>query len=273
MNEHSRQDQRHEPRPVEVLGVDDFWSRVDAADHIVLMLDYDGTLAPFHVDRMQAVPLPNVLDALQRISVTDHTTVVLVSGRPVGELLILLGDHGLTIAGSHGYEWYTGTSGLVEMPVTPEQAAILDGAFAFAVSIFDPDRVERKVASVAVHFRGLDVQAYRDIETALMRDWQSRSSTTRTEVRPFNGGLELRAIGRSKGVVVHEVLSEFPAGTMGIYIGDDNTDEDAFAALPADGIGVKVGPSDVETHATGRLPDCGAVERLLIEWSTRTWQK
>lgn len=253
-------------------GVPEFWERVDSATAVLLMLDYDGTLAPFHVDRMKARPLPAVIDALHGINSSDSVSISIVSGRPVAEVLALLGDHGFTVCGSHGYEVYSPPRGLIQMPISDTQSAILDAAFSQAAGLFDSERIERKPASVAVHFRGLEREDYVNVERELGRLWLPTTEDGAMELRPFNGGLELRAAGRTKGAVVEEMLGEADPHTLAIYIGDDDTDEDAFAALPADGIGIKVGPSGSETLARGRLPDCRAVEQLLIEWDARRKQ-
>jgi trehalose 6-phosphate phosphatase len=89
------------------------------------------------------------------------------------------------------------------------------------------------------------------------------------EFRPFNGGLELRAAGSTKGTAIEELLALAPAGSLPVYIGDDDTDEDAFAVLEGRGIGIKVGPLDAVTRASGRLPDCEAVRQLLLDWPVR----
>ena len=88
----------------EVQGVPDFWTRVEAASEVFLILDYDGTLAPFRVDRMKAVPLDGVLEAIMTIRDSGRTRMALVSGRPLSELLELTGDLGVTMVGSHGFE-------------------------------------------------------------------------------------------------------------------------------------------------------------------------
>jgi trehalose 6-phosphate phosphatase len=251
----------------QVAGVSDFWRRIDSARHRYLFLDYDGTLAPFHVDRMQAVPLPGTTDALDAILRQGDTTVALVSGRPVAEVLALLGDVSITVVGSHGYEVRRGDGIEHVIDILPEQATVLDTVFAEALEIFDPARLERKAASVAAHFRGLDPTVIGAIEQELERRWRAAASGELLEFRPFNGGLELRAAGRNKGTAIQELLVAAPQGSVVVYIGDDDTDEDAFGALPEHGIGIKVGPSDAVTKAVGRVPDCAAVRQILIDWS------
>ena len=59
--------------------------RLRAAPRSVLMLDYDGTLAPFHVDRFEATPYPGVDERLVTLSTIPQVRLVLVSGRSAGE--------------------------------------------------------------------------------------------------------------------------------------------------------------------------------------------
>jgi trehalose 6-phosphate synthase/trehalose 6-phosphate phosphatase len=249
-----------------VEGVPDFWEQIIAAKHVSLFLDFDGTLAPFCDDRLQAFPLPGTVDAIKAIDREDWTSVALVSGRPITEIMLLMGDLGTTIVGAHGYEVHRPSGSRHVITILPEQASILDAAFEEALSIFDPDRVERKAASVAAHFRGLDPRGTSDIQQQLERRWRAASVSDLMEFRPFNGGLELRAAGRTKGTAIEELLVVAPSGTLPIYIGDDDTDEDAFAVLEGRGVGIKVGPQDAVTKATGRVPDCETVRQLLVDW-------
>jgi trehalose 6-phosphate synthase/trehalose 6-phosphate phosphatase len=254
---------------IAVDDVPDFWNRIATAEHVSLFLDFDGTLAPFHSDRLQAFPLPGTVDAIKAIDAGDHTSVAIVSGRPITEILLLLGDVGTTIVGAHGYEVHRPGGAKHVITILPEQASILDTVYAEALESFDPARVERKAASVAAHFRGLDPLATSDVQRELERRWRAASVSDLMEFRPFNGGLELRAAGRTKGTAIEELLALAPAGSLPVYIGDDDTDEDAFAVLEGRGIGIKVGPLDAVTRASGRLEDCEAVRQLLLDWPIR----
>jgi len=267
------EDARHtanaQTQRVGIDGVPDFWERILAAEHVSVFLDFDGTLAPFQDDRLQAFPLPGTIDAIKAIDREEWTSVALVSGRPIAEILLLMGELGTTIVGAHGYEVHHSSGSKHVITIRPEQTSILDTAFEEALNIFDPARVERKAASVAAHFRGLDPRATSEIQQQLERRWRSLSVSELMEFRPFNGGLELRAAGRTKGTAIEELLALAPDDSLPIYIGDDDTDEDAFAVLESKGIGIKVGPQDAVTKAIGRVPDCETVRQLLIDWPTR----
>ena len=74
--------------------------------------------------------------------------------------------------------------------------------------------------------------------------------------------VELRPVEASKARAVAALVARFPEHRP-IYVGDDATDEEAIAALPAGGIGVRVGPEEAPSGASRRVPDVAAVLALL----------
>src|SRR3989344_1399009 len=87
------------------FNLETFFGRVRAAAARVLMLDYDGTLAPFRVNPVEAAPYPGVIPLLDEIQQAGHTRVVIVSGRLTRNLIPLLSlKHAPEIWGSHGWE-------------------------------------------------------------------------------------------------------------------------------------------------------------------------
>jgi trehalose-phosphatase len=255
------------PPPIPIDGAPEFWDRVFAAESVALFLDYDGTLAPFHADRMLAVPMHGVVDALLKIIDASDTRLAIVSGRPTAEILHLAGDLELTIVGSHGWESHRPVRGRQYVPVSTSQEGVLDAAYDFAAGLLGAERVERKVASVAAHLRGLPPQEYTKIEQQLATNWLANAGEGIVEFRPFNGGVELRALGRHKGSAILELLAEMPARTLPVFLGDDDTDEDAFQAIRDIGYGIRVGPHDRPTAARGQLASCELVPRFLVDWT------
>ena len=253
-------------RPITPEGIPGFWAELRRAAKRVLALDYDGTLAPFREERMKAFPVEGVADCLTSISKAGNTTVVIISGRPVGEILELIGDVGLTIIGSHGWEMLTADGNhRLKLP-SLEQKRMLQQAEKDVAKLGLEDHAEKKVASVAVHTRGVPRERAARIETQLMDLWGGGSPTREMECRQFNGGVELRSIGIDKGTILLQLLAGEPRATFCVYVGDDETDEDAFGAIRDRGYGVKVGRSTVPTRARGWLPDCTAVLEFLREW-------
>jgi trehalose 6-phosphate phosphatase len=252
--------------PDDAAGIRGFWSEVRAARHRCLVLDYDGTLAEFRVDRMMAFPAPGIVDLLLRIRDSGRTSLSIMTGRPVSELLQLLGDLGVPICGSQGTEFRAADGTLRTYVPSERQIERLDHGEREALALVNEGRVERKTSSVAVHTRGLDPEAARREETAVCRAWSEDAPAYGLECRAFKGGVELRLLGIDKGTALEWALRESPGDSLCVYIGDDLTDEDAFRAIDGRGYGIKVGAAEQPTAATGRLSDPRAVREFLERW-------
>jgi trehalose-phosphatase len=109
-------------------------------------------------------------------------------------------------------------------------------------------RLERKPASVAVHWRGMPAPDADSLKRRLTETWTPVTDGV-LELLPFDGGLELRARGTNKQHAVKAVLSETPPGSPVAYLGDDITDEDAFRLVKTQGLAVLVRPELRETEA------------------------
>jgi trehalose-phosphatase len=233
------------------------------------MLDLDGTLVPFEIDRHRAVPAPDTLTLLQRIAASGATTLAVISGRPLRELSPLLGHPAWTLFAEHG--WDRCESNDVVRHALPQGAeARLDKADRLAREAGFADQLERKRASLAVHTRGLEDVRALAIETSATQLWTPLTEGAPLKLCPFRGGIELRVSGRDKGTAVQDLLARESPGTLAVYVGDDRTDEDAFAALPPDGIGVRVGAVGVSSAASVRLRDPEDVARFLARWLAGT---
>lgn len=252
----------------DVLGVPDLWERVVRAPYRLLALDYDGTLAPFRVERMEAVPLPAVATALAELRTCERTTVSIVSGRPVRELLVLLGEPHLLIIGAHGYERKLPERDIERIPLSESSRRGLDTAFERAVAAGLASDLERKTGSVALHVRGrTNPDALLDRTAHL---WQPLADEHSLALRRFNGGIELRVPDRNKGTAVADLLDSLPENTLAVYVGDDDTDEDVFRVLRSRrGIGIRVGDPGERTAASGHLKDCAHVAEFLRTWRDR----
>jgi trehalose 6-phosphate phosphatase len=258
----------HTDSQLEIEGIPDFWSRIRAAKYRFLGLDYDGTLAPFRAERMRAVPPPEVRELLERIRDTGRTHLCIVSGRPVGEILELLGDLSIPIVGVHGYE-VKQPSFPVQVHLPPPRARSgLKVAQEFASARHDGALIEAKSATVAFHTRPISDSA--KVPEDIEREWRQVAQDFNLSLREFNGGIELRARERNKGTAVLEILKSFPAAVLPVYLGDDETDEDVFRALRGQGYGIRVGRPREATAAQGILEDSDAVPEFLRVWFSVT---
>lgn len=248
-----------------------FFERVAKAPTRLLMLDYDGTLAPFHVQPERAVPYPGVARVLDEIVASGGTRIVIVSGRPADEVPPLLGlAEPPEIWGSHGWERLLPDGRrVVEQPGADAQRALNAAAAAVEALPASGARLERKLASVALHWRGLPADAEDDLRRRATEAWKEIAVQGALEMLPFDGGLELRTVGCNKQYAVKAVLSETAEESAIAYLGDDITDEDAFRAVRTRGIGVLVRPQFRETGADLWIRPPGELVEFMRHWSVR----
>ena len=218
------------------------FAALEEARGALLMLDYDGTLAPFRVDPAQARPYPGIAETLDAIMQEGSTRVVVITGRRAAEIASLLGTRAPTeVWGSHGWERLT-ASGALSIERAPQGA--LDALIAANVSADRAQRlgarIERKPSSLAVHWRGLTQERVPQIRAAVEDEWTGLCMTAPLTLLHFDGGFELRAIGRSKADAVATLLRECGADIPAAFLGDDLTDEDGFEALHGRGLAVLV---------------------------------
>ena len=246
-----------------------FWQRLRSSSQRVLMLDYDGTLAPFTTARDQAWPYPEVLQVLRQLCQSGHTRIVIISGRPVSEILALLPvAMELELFGSHGLEHRlpNGTHSLLKLDVVDEKT--LD-AIALALQQSGLKRqIERKPGSVAIHWRGESPHAIQETLAALTTAWSVKGRDGNLEQRTFDGGIEIRSYLANKGSAVSTIVAHSRPDAAMAFLGDDATDEDAFLALGNDGLSVLVRREFRKTAAKCWLVPPAELVWFLNQWHT-----
>jgi trehalose-phosphatase len=208
------------------------WTRLRTAPRSLLMLDYDGTLAPFHEDRMLAIPYPGIQDRLKTLSGMPQVHMVLVSGRPARELRTLLSPHiKVDIWGSHGREQLLADGSYKLFALDSVQQATLQHVVRAMTALGFPETLELKPSSLAVHWRNCEPALQEQIRCRIQSVFEGLAEPGRLHLLPFDGGLELRSSDRTKGTAVRHILAQEPPGVPVAYLGDDLTDEDAFSAI------------------------------------------
>jgi trehalose 6-phosphate phosphatase len=237
-------------RPEVKSQLEPFLNSVARASEALLLLDYDGTLAPFKLRRDQAYPYPGVVILLQEIVRSCRTRLVVISGREATEVSPLLNLHPRPeVWGSHGLQRLR-TNGSTEMHSLDVQT--LDG-------LSDADRwltyqqlrhaAEFKTGGVAVHWRGLSETEVEDLRSRVLLGWRPIAERNGLDLLEFDGGVEIRARYANKGDAVRMVLDEISPDSPVAYLGDDATDESAFQAIEGRGISVLVRPEWRQTAA------------------------
>ncbi len=201
------------------------------------MLDYDGTLASFRVDRFTARPWAGVRELLNLIQSQKKTRLVVVTGRPPREIQPLLAlEAPVEVWGLHGAErlYPDGRSELEHAP--PAAREKLDELTALLRRDALGGLFEYKPNAAVMHWRGASARKAREIEARTRALFEPAAQIQGLRLLEFECGLELRA-GRDKGGAVAAVLSEMtvsePKPFPAAYLGDDLTDEAAFAAVNA----------------------------------------
>lgn len=257
------------PEPAEKL--DEFFSAFTGGASPLLLLDYDGTLAPFRVDRFLARPFAGVRELLAAIQRQGRTKIVIITGRPTAEIAPLLGlDSPLEVWGLHGAERLY-SDGRREL----EQAApAVQQALAEVREFLNRDSLgglfEDKANAVVMHWRGASRKKGDQIEQRTRELFEPLARLEGLALMEFEAGLELR-VGRNKGEAVEAILAE--AGGLGAgpvaFLGDDITDEAAFRAvrrLGRLGLTALVRPSWRETEAEVWLRPPAELKAFLERW-------
>jgi trehalose-phosphatase len=232
----------------------------------LLMLDYDGTLAPFREDRMQALPRPGVAERLDRLSTMPSVHLALVTGRSARELASLLPtQHSVEIWGSHGREHLTADGMYTSANLAPAQQAALDQLEKALDEAGLGAQVERKPASLAAHWRGLPPAVAQKVEQVAQDAYRAAGARAGLQLLVFDGGIEVRSDSIHKGHAALHMLTRFPTATAA-YLGDDTTDEDAFAVLRGRGLTLLVRAEPRPSQATYWLQPPQDLLAFLDAW-------
>jgi trehalose 6-phosphate phosphatase len=196
-----------------------------------LFFDVDGTLAPV-VERAYDASVPVSTSQLLGELASRYALVACVSGRPASEARRLVGVGSVWYAGSHGAELLR--AGAAEPEILPDLARWRSEVRGFAARHDDFElrrsrvRIEDKDFIQAFHWRGVEDELTartaieRIAEDALAEGLAVHHGRKVLEVRP--------PVEFHKGVVVERLVSRSGARAA-LYVGDDATDADAFAAL------------------------------------------
>ncbi len=224
---------------------------------LLVASDFDGTLSPIAPEPSQARPNREAIVALHALAATPQTHAAVISGRALRDLSSLSGLSGeVFLVGSHGSEFDPDFArrmdpALVDRRdrIREELARIAGGESGFLI--------EEKPASVAFHYRLADPQrAERAVEAIL----QGPARTAGIHIKHGKKVIELSVVPTDKGLALREIRHRVGA-TAALVIGDDQSDEDAFATLCGPDVGVKIG--DGPTRAGFRVADTTEAARLL----------
>ena len=210
------------------------------ANKRLFLLDYDGTLVPFHKNHKKALPSPTVINLLKELNQDPKNKVIIISGRPPEFLDQIFKDLNLTMIAEHGHfekepqkEWIeknaSSSSWMNHIyPILQQFTDNTPGTF-----------IEQKRNSLVWHFRKTDpelgVIKSEELKTVL-------SSMLSNDISLMDGDkiIEVITSTTNKGIASYDHYAKEPYDFV-LVAGDDVTDENMFTQLPDEVISIKVG--------------------------------
>lgn len=211
------------------------------AHRLAVFLDYDGTLSPIVPDPDSAGLVDGAAQTLARLA--ERCPVAILSGRDLADVRDRVAVPGLWYAGSHGFESVAPDGSYRQNEAAAAAVPVLDRAAGELRDMLAPvngSRVEHKRFAVAVHYRDVAAEDIGEVVASAHR------VARRENLRVTNGRkiVELRPdVDWNKGTTLTWIRGQITTNTgavLPVFIGDDLTDEDAFDAVKADGIGILV---------------------------------
>lgn len=230
-------------------------------------LDVDGTLIDI-APTPSAIVMPEELPLLlQSLSDSHGGAVALVSGRSLDNLRQLVTPFDPPAAGLHGLEWRD-AGGTVHRLTQPPGLDDIRRRLRYAAERFSGLLLEDKGSAVALHYR----QAPDLADQVLHAAQESVRDHPGYGVMAGKMVVEIKPRGADKGGAVAAFMGTAPfAGRRPVFVGDDVTDEDGFAAVNRlAGVSVLVGDPR-PTQARYRLPDIEACRVWLAAAAGSQW--
>lgn len=232
----------------------DHWSDIKETfqgKDILLFLDYDGTLTPI-VERPELAILPDkIKEVLEKLISDERFKIFIVSGRALADVKKLVDIDNIVYIGNHGFEIEGADVDFGSFPFARfrETLEYLKWEITKELIFFKDAFVEDKGPGLSVHYRMLnskDESIFKIFLETITKEFISRN-----EIRIVEGKkvFEIRPpIGWDKGKAVLWLLKIYEDAmsnqkAVAVYIGDDQTDEDAFKVLNKIAITIHVGNS------------------------------
>lgn len=231
---------------------------------VLVASDFDGVLAPFVQNPMDARPLAGTIDDLVALAGLPRTHTAVVSGRDLdalGQLTGLADGSPVTRIGSHGAQssyQAPGRHGGGEL--SEEQQQLLErltGDLHDVVDAHPGVRLEHKPAATVLHTRGQEDHV---AEAAVRSALEVAQRHTGVKVLQGKNVVEMSVVTADKGTAL-KALQEKVGADAALYFGDDVTDEHAFEVMAEPDVSVKVGEG--ETAARFRVESGEQVAEAL----------
>ena len=232
---------------------------------LVLLFDYDGTLAPTVEHPSMAVLSTETRYRLEQLALTPSIFIGVLSGRAIDELRDRVGIRGAYYAGTSGLELSLGSMAILE----PERARTVPFVAAVALPIrravagYDGAWLEQKPLGLTVHYRSMAPTRI----GALRTDVDAAIGPFSGMLRVVDGAMAIEItpnLGWTKGTALRTIVDHVGGrAVLPLYAGDDANDADALlAAADLGGIAIGVGPR-APSLAQYQLPGTSSLVSVL----------
>ncbi len=238
---------------------------ISTADHLLVLLDYDGTLSPLTSDPSAAAILPEARESLERLERTPCVTAGVLSGRSLTDLVPRVGVPGIVYGGNHGNEIRGRGLDFVE-PCAVSSMPFLRAALSLLAGQLDgmPHiRIQDKGMTATIRTKGANEEERRKaahlVRRLLPERFQVVDARDELEIVPYNRW--------NKGTAAKWIRAKLGLErSLVIFAGDDVSDEEAFRELPGE-VTVKVGGGPTAASYAAESPH--AVAEFLALLTTR----
>jgi trehalose 6-phosphate synthase/phosphatase len=236
------QQQQDEPVPLDLQQMVSAFTEAQAR---LILLDYDGTLAPFSPLPQNAIPTPELISLLERMGEDDQSVIALISGRSRADLekwfgsianLWLAAEHGAVLRSPLSKEWEQSNFSAADdwkqrvYPILEHFVDRTPGSF-----------IEEKEFSLVWHYRMADLEFGEWLANDLVANLEHMLADS--PVRAVKGQkiVEVKLIWANKGQVYSRLRQLDHQFDLIMAAGDDATDEDLFSQLPEDAWTIHIG--------------------------------
>jgi trehalose 6-phosphate phosphatase len=246
--------------------------RLRRAGAVWLFLDYDGTLADFAPTPDEVAPDPELVDLVAGLARDPRLRVAIISGRRLRHVRRLVPVPGILLAGTYGVE--------LQMPDGQQRARVAYEAIRPTLDTLKPRwagliasregfYLEDKDWALALHARfAAEEEAERVLAAARQQAMDVLGDDPAERFRLLGGHkfLEVGPRLAHKGRTIGYLLDRYAEpGTLPVYLGDDDKDEEAFGVIKErGGIPILVAPGPRETVADLRLESPQAARRWVV---------
>lgn len=230
-------------------------ARVKGAEHILLLIDYDGTLTPIVKKPELANLSPQVKECLQGMAESPHLTLGIISGRTLEDLQEKVGIGGIIYAGNHGLE-IEGPGITYVNPVAKKAKPLLHSLcqdISKELADIKGAIIEDKGLTLSLHYRLVDEAQVGELNRIFCEIAKSFAAPGRIKVGKGKKVYEVKpAVDWDKGKAIAFIAQNlsWESEPLTIFLGDDITDYDGFHMVDnSGGISIYVGEEDTESVA------------------------